>query len=91
LSRTEVHNILEQTADQIDEDAAGYDANGYSVTHGHGRVNACEAVNVVAANQGLGTVACTNGTSDDASCPWLIIVAAVLAVAGGIYLLIKIL
>lgn len=40
LSRTQVENILRGTADKIDPANAHYDAQGYSVTHGYGRLNA---------------------------------------------------
>lgn len=47
LTRDEVYDILIDSADKIDEAAAGYtqDSNGrlYSETHGFGRVNAAKA------------------------------------------------
>ncbi|MDB4286034.1 S8 family serine peptidase [bacterium] len=44
LTAFEVKEILEKTADKIDSANARYDAHGFSNTHGHGRVNALEAV-----------------------------------------------
>jgi subtilisin family serine protease len=44
LTRMHVQRILEETADKIDAANAAYDANGFSSTHGNGRVNAHRAV-----------------------------------------------
>jgi len=44
LSRTQVEGLLRQTADKIDPVAAVYDTNGYSPSHGYGRLNAYRAV-----------------------------------------------
>jgi hypothetical protein len=44
LTRAQVQRILELTADRIDGATAAYDANGFSSTHGYGRVNAHHAV-----------------------------------------------
>lgn len=44
LTRIELQRILEHTADKIDADAAGYDADGFSPRAGHGRVNAARAL-----------------------------------------------
>jgi len=45
LTRDQVRIILERTADKIDETNANYDPiTGFSNTHGHGRVNAHNAV-----------------------------------------------
>ena len=44
LTRAEVQRLLRESADPIDTEAAGYDANGHSTTHGYGRVNALRAV-----------------------------------------------
>lgn len=41
LSRTEVQDVLQSTADKI---GSGYDAQGFSPDFGHGRVNAAKAV-----------------------------------------------
>ena len=44
LTRTEVQQILQHTAEKIEPDVANYNANGFSSTHGYGRVNAHRAV-----------------------------------------------
>lgn len=44
LTHVQVQRILEETAEKIDATAANYDANGFSNTHGYGRVNAHRAV-----------------------------------------------
>ena len=44
LTRTEVQQILQHTAEKIKPDVANYNANGFSSTHGYGRVNAHRAV-----------------------------------------------
>jgi subtilisin family serine protease len=44
LTGTEVRDILRQTAEKIDSTSAAYDADGWSNTHGYGRVNAHRAV-----------------------------------------------
>lgn len=44
LTRQEVQDILQDTAEKIEPLAAKYDANGFSFTHGYGRINAYEAV-----------------------------------------------
>ena len=44
LTRTDLTQILEHTADKIDPDHAAYDAAGISVRAGHGRVNAARAL-----------------------------------------------
>lgn len=47
LTRVELEEILERTADKIDPAGAAYDANGFSWRAGHGRVNAARAVRAV--------------------------------------------
>lgn len=47
LTRAELQAILEQTADKIDPAHAAYDASGFSLRAGHGRVNAARAVRAV--------------------------------------------
>ena len=44
LTRSEVQQLLEQTADKIDAANAAYDARGFSVRAGFGRVNAARAL-----------------------------------------------
>jgi hypothetical protein len=44
LTRAELQRILEHTADKIDLAGAAYDAEGFSVRAGHGRVNAARAL-----------------------------------------------
>ncbi|HEY3517534.1 MAG TPA: S8 family serine peptidase [Gammaproteobacteria bacterium] len=44
LTRPELQQLLEQTADKIDATNAGYDARGFSVRAGFGRVNAARAL-----------------------------------------------
>ncbi len=44
LTRTQVQQILEQTAEKIQPATANYNADGFSTTHGHGRVNAHRAI-----------------------------------------------
>ena len=44
LTRSEVQQLLEQTADKIDAANAGYDARGFSPRAGFGRVNAARAL-----------------------------------------------
>ena len=44
LESADVQRILEHTADKIDPDHASYDAAGFSVRAGHGRVNAARAL-----------------------------------------------
>jgi subtilisin family serine protease len=44
LSGDDVRRILEHTADKIDAEHAGYDAAGFSVRAGYGRVNAARAL-----------------------------------------------
>ncbi|HET7609307.1 MAG TPA: S8 family serine peptidase [Gammaproteobacteria bacterium] len=44
LTRDDVQRILEHTADKIDRAHAAYDAAGFSVRAGHGRVNAARAL-----------------------------------------------
>jgi len=44
LTRTDVARILEHTADKIDPEHAAYDAAGFSVHAGYGRVNAARAL-----------------------------------------------
>jgi subtilisin family serine protease len=47
LTRAELQAMLEQTADKIDPAHAAYDATGFSLHAGHGRVNAARAVRAV--------------------------------------------
>ena len=47
LTAEDVRRVLRTTARKIDAQAAAYDANGYSRTHGFGCVNAAEAVRSV--------------------------------------------
>ena len=64
-SAAELRDILVQTADKIDPDGGYYDANGFSVKYGFGRVNAFHAV---LAAQGLSDPACdTPQSTDDCS------------------------
>ena len=44
LSAIEVQEIIKSTADKIDTENAAYDADGMSLTHGAGRINAYKAV-----------------------------------------------
>ena len=44
LTRSELTQLLEQTADKIDAAQAGYDARGFSARAGFGRVNAARAL-----------------------------------------------
>jgi subtilisin family serine protease len=44
LTRSELTQLLEQTADKIDAAHAGYDARGFSARAGFGRVNAARAL-----------------------------------------------
>ncbi len=44
LTRSELTQLLEQTADKIDAAHAGYDARGFSTRAGFGRVNAARAL-----------------------------------------------
>jgi subtilisin family serine protease len=44
LTRDDVQRILEHTADKIDAEHAAYDAAGFSVRAGYGRVNAARAL-----------------------------------------------
>jgi subtilisin family serine protease len=44
LTRGELQQLVEQTADKIDAAKAGYDARGFSVRAGFGRVNAARAL-----------------------------------------------
>jgi subtilisin family serine protease len=44
LTRTELEQLLEHTADKIDAANAGYDARGFSTRAGFGRVNAARAL-----------------------------------------------
>lgn len=44
LTRGEVRERLQSTADRVDLDHASYDLNGHSPLYGHGRVNACAAL-----------------------------------------------
>lgn len=44
LTRQQVQQILQETAEKIEPGVANYDANGFSNTHGYGRVNAHRAV-----------------------------------------------
>lgn len=44
LTRQQVQEILQDTAEKIEPGVAGYNASGFSNTHGYGRVNAYEAV-----------------------------------------------
>lgn len=44
LTREQVYQRLTSTADKIDRDHAGYDANGFSQSYGYGRVNALRAL-----------------------------------------------
>jgi cell wall-associated protease len=44
LTRDDVQRILEHTADKIDRVHADYDAAGFSIRAGHGRVNAARAL-----------------------------------------------
>jgi hypothetical protein len=44
LTRDDLERILEHTADKIDPVGASYDAAGFSVRAGHGRVNAARAL-----------------------------------------------
>ena len=44
LTRSELQELLEQTADKIDATDAGYDARGFSVRAGFGRVNAARSL-----------------------------------------------
>lgn len=44
LTRAQLQGILEHTADKIDPARAAYDAAGFSVRAGHGRVNAARAL-----------------------------------------------
>jgi subtilisin family serine protease len=44
LTRPELEQLLEQTADKIDPARAGYDARGFSTRAGFGRVNAARAL-----------------------------------------------
>jgi subtilisin family serine protease len=50
LTRDELVQILERTADKIDPEHAAYDARGFSARAGYGRVNAARAVEAVAAD-----------------------------------------
>ncbi|RYZ72801.1 MAG: hypothetical protein EOP09_02705 [Proteobacteria bacterium] len=44
LTAREVESILHESADKIEPGAARYDSEGFSPTHGYGRVNAARAV-----------------------------------------------
>ena len=44
LTAKQVKDIIRETADKIDTEAANYDLTGFSPTHGYGRINALEAV-----------------------------------------------
>jgi len=44
LTRQEVKDLLAETCDRVDQANAGYDATGWSDTHGHGRIHALRAV-----------------------------------------------
>jgi subtilisin family serine protease len=44
LTRSELEQLLEQTADKIDAARAGYDSRGFSARAGFGRVNAARAL-----------------------------------------------
>lgn len=44
LTWTDVRDLLRTTAAKIDAVAAGYGASGHSITHGHGRLDAQQAV-----------------------------------------------
>ena len=45
LTSQEIQSILQHTADPIDAVRAQYDFDGWSATHGYGRINAYEALN----------------------------------------------
>lgn len=44
LTSGQVRNILRESCDKIDSSRANYDSNGFSLTHGYGRINAERAV-----------------------------------------------
>jgi hypothetical protein len=44
LTHVELGELLKSSADQIDKSGGAYDARGYSLKYGHGRVNAEAAV-----------------------------------------------
>jgi subtilisin family serine protease len=68
LGRAQVKEILEETADKVQPAAAAYDGTGLSLTYGHGRVNAAQAVEHAE-------------SAHHAWCWWMVFVLAVLAVA----------
>ena len=49
LTRKQVQDILQQTADKIEPSIAKYDATGFSKTHGYGKVNAHKAASAASA------------------------------------------
>jgi MYXO-CTERM domain-containing protein len=58
----EVREILTQSADKIDADGGHYDANGFSVKYGYGRVNAYRAL---LATQGVADPNCASPAATD--------------------------
>lgn len=48
LTRAQVQNILQNSADKIDQAGGAYDVNGHSDKYGYGRVNASAAVQAAA-------------------------------------------
>jgi hypothetical protein len=49
LNWQEVRDVLKNSCDKIDPDAANYDANGHSEKYGYGRINATRAVELAKA------------------------------------------
>ncbi|MEA5569179.1 S8 family serine peptidase [Anabaena sp. UHCC 0399] len=57
FNRLQTQQLLQDTADKIQDSVARYDLSGFSSTHGRGRVNAFEAVRIAApVPQGKGGV-----------------------------------
>lgn len=54
LSAVEVREILRDTADKIDPQGGGYDADGHSRVYGYGRINAAAAVAEAQRRRGAG-------------------------------------
>jgi subtilisin family serine protease len=47
LSVNEVRKILRQSCEKIDQATTNYDSNGFSITHGYGRINAKRTLDLV--------------------------------------------
>lgn len=74
LTRQQITDIIQDTADKIDAVAANYNNLGFSSTHGYGRVNAFAAL------QGADQVVNPEGEGPDETCRIIIVILVVIMV-----------